>query len=109
LNRVCSIFSQLLQFFPRLEFQQAIREHRAERHARGFDCWTQFIAMLFCQLGNAKSLREICGGLAASEGKLKHLGVGKAPKRSTLAYANEHRPWQVYQRALEQMLQNAKG
>jgi hypothetical protein len=98
-----------LQFFPRLEFQQAIREHRAERHARGFDCWTQFIAMLFCQLGNAKSLREICGGLAASEGKLKHLGVGKAPKRSTLAYANEHRPWQVYQRALEQMLQKCQG
>ena len=62
MNRVCSIFSQLLQLFPRTEFAQAVKHHKAERHARGFDCWTQFIAMLFCQLGRAQSLREICGG-----------------------------------------------
>ena len=79
MNRVCSIFSQLLQFFPRLEFEQAVRETRAERHARGFTCWGQFVAMLFCQLGQARSLREICGGLASCEGKLKHLGVPQAP------------------------------
>jgi Domain of unknown function (DUF4372)/Transposase DDE domain len=98
LNRVCSIFSQLLQFFPRLEFEQVVRQTRAERHARGFTCWGQFVAMLFCQLGQARSLREICGGLAACEGKLKHLGVPQAPNKSTLAYANEHRPWQLYQK-----------
>jgi hypothetical protein len=51
--------------------------------------------MLFCQLGHAKSLREICGGLAASEGKLRHLGLPAAPSRSTLSYANEHRPWHI--------------
>jgi hypothetical protein len=102
--RVSSIFSQLLQLFPRTEFQQAVQRHKAERHARGFDCWTQFIAMLFCQLGRAPSLREICGGLAATEGKLKHLGVMRAPNRSTLAYANEHRPWQLFQTVFEQLL-----
>jgi len=59
----------------RLEFESAVRKQGAERHARGFSCWGQFIAMLFCQLGHAKSLREICGGLAASEGKLRHAGV----------------------------------
>jgi hypothetical protein len=53
--------------------------------------------MLFCHLGRAQSLREIEGGLAASEGKLQHLGVKAPPKRSTLAYANAHRPWQVFQ------------
>ena len=94
MNRVCSIFAQLLQLFPRTQFEQAVREHQAERHARGFTCWGQFIAMLFCQLGQAQSLREICGGLAASEDKLRHLGLPEAPKRSTLAYANEHRPWE---------------
>jgi hypothetical protein len=52
---------------------------------------------MFCQLASAKSLREICQGLAASEGKLRHLGVPEAPARSTLAYANEHRPWELYQ------------
>jgi len=104
-SRVCSIFSQLLQFFPRLEFEQLVKKHRAERHARGFTCWGQFIAMLFCQLGQAHSLREICGGLAACEGKLRHLGLPDAPKRSTLAYANEHRPWQLYQSLFEQLYQ----
>src|SRR5580704_7993734 len=82
----------MLQLFSRTEFERAVVQHRAERHARGFSCWRQFIAMLFCHLGRAQSLREICGGLAASEGKLRHLGLPDAPKRSTLAYANEHRP-----------------
>jgi hypothetical protein len=62
------------------------------------DCWGQFVAMLFCQLGQARSLREICGGLASCEGKLKHLGVPQAPNKSTLAYANQHRPWLLYQK-----------
>jgi hypothetical protein len=97
MNRVCSIFSQVLQFIPRGEFEAAVRKHRAERHARGFSCWTQMVAMLFCQLGRAQSLREIVGGLAACEGKLQHLGVESAPPRSTLAYANQHRPWELFQ------------
>jgi hypothetical protein len=92
MNRVCSIFSPLLQLFSRVKFEAAVQQHKAERHARGFTCWGQFVAMLFCQLGRAHSLREICQGLA-SEGKLEHLGVPTAPSRSTLAYANQHRPW----------------
>jgi Transposase DDE domain/Domain of unknown function (DUF4372) len=94
----------MLQLFSRTEFERAVVEHRAERHARGFSCWGQFVAMLFCHLGRAQSLREICGGLAASEGKLRHLGLPDAPKRSTLAYANEHRPWQLYRSVFYQLL-----
>jgi len=96
MNKFCSIFSQLLQLFSRYEFHQAIKKTKAERHARGFTCWGQFVAMLFCHLGRAHSLREVTGGLQSCEGKLKHLGI-TAPNRSTLAYANEHRPWQLYQ------------
>lgn len=101
--RFCSIFSQLLQLFPRTEFQKAVVATRAERHARGFTCWGQFVAMLFCQLGRAYSLREICGGLASCEGRLAHLGV-TAPNRATLAYANAHRPWQLYEQVFYQLL-----
>lgn len=101
--RFCSIFSQLLQLFPRTEFQKAVVATKAERHARGFTCWGQFVAMLFCQLGRAHSLREICGGLASCEGKLAHLGI-EAPSRTTLAYANAHRPWQLYQHVFYQLL-----
>ena len=60
--------------------------------------------MLFCQLGHAQSLREITGGLAACEGKLRHLGVEEPPARSTLSYANEHRPWQMYQTLFHNLL-----
>ena len=66
----CSMFSQLLKLFPRTEFQALVKRTHAERHARGFTCWGQFVAMLFCQFGRAHSLREICGGLRSSEGKL---------------------------------------
>lgn len=60
--------------------------------------------MLFCQIGQAHSLREICGGLASCLGKARHLGIEGAPKHSTLSYANEHRPWQLYQRMFYQLL-----
>jgi len=103
-NRFCSIFSQLLKLFPRLEFERQVKAHRAEYHARGFSCWEQFVAMLFCQLGRAQSLREICGGLATCEGKLVHLGVPEAPKKSTLAYANAQRPWQLYRATFDALL-----
>jgi hypothetical protein len=103
-QRFSSIFSQLLQLFPRLEFEQAVKRHRSDYCAKGFSSWGQFVAMLFCQFGRAHSLREICGGLASCEGKLKHLGVSDSPKRSTLAYANTHRPWSLYQTVFEQLL-----
>ena len=53
MNKFSSIFSQLLQLFSRIEFQQTVKETKAERHARGFTCWGQFVAMLFCQLDRA--------------------------------------------------------
>jgi hypothetical protein len=103
-QRFSSIFSQLLQLFPRIEFEQAVQKHRSDYSAKGFTSWGQFVAMLFCQFGRAHSLREICGGLASCEGKLKHLGMPDAPKRSTLAYANTNRPWSLYQTVFEQLL-----
>lgn len=108
MTRFCSIFSQLLQLFPRVDFQKAVAATKAERQARGFTCWDQFVAMLFCQLGRAHSLREICGGLASCEGRLAHLGV-TAPPKSTLAYANAHRPWQLYEQVFYQLLDRCRG
>lgn len=109
MSKVCSIFSQILQLISRAGFEAAVRRHQAERHARGFSSWGQFVAMLFCQLGGAKSLREICGGLSASEGKLRHLGLPQAPPRSTLAYANEHRPWELYEDVFHQLVSQGQA
>jgi hypothetical protein len=92
-----SLFNQLLRHFPRAEFAALVRKHDAERGAKGFTCWAQLVAMLFCQMAHADSLREICNGLACSLGKLVHLGIGVAPNKSTLAYANKHRPAKLYE------------
>ena len=106
---VASCFSQLLSLVDRGTFARAVRQHQAERGAKGFGCWDQFVAMLFCQMGGANSLREICGGLATATGKLVHLGLHQAPTRSTLAYANTHRPWQLYQTVFEELLKNCQS
>lgn len=103
-NKFSSIFGQILQIFSKVEFYKAVMETGAEKGAKGFSCWQQFVAMLFCQIGHAHSLREICGGLASSLGKIRHLGIESSPNRSTLSYANEHRPWQLYQKIFYQIL-----
>ncbi len=95
--QVASLFNQLLQHFPRTEFAALVKKHGAEHAAKGFTCWTQFVSMLFCQLGRADSLREICNGLGCCLGRLVHLGIAKAPRRSTLSYANEHRPAALFE------------
>ena len=92
-----SLFAQMLQVVPRVSFLRLVYECGAERHAKGFSSWDQCVAMLFCQLAQAKSLREISDGLAVTCGKLIHLGLRTAPAKSTLSYANAHRPWQLYQ------------
>ena len=95
--QAASLFNQLLQHFPRTEFAALVKKHGAERAAKGFTCWTQFVSMLFCQLGRADSLREICNGMACCLGRLVHLGIAQAPRRSTLSYANEHRPAALFE------------
>lgn len=97
MERVSSIFSQVVRLVPRGLFDEAVADHHGEKHAKGMTCWSQFVALQFCHLGGAQSLREITGGLAASEGKLRHLGVQTPPTRSTLSYANEHRSWRIYE------------
>jgi hypothetical protein len=100
-----SLFSQLVALFNRQRFYELVYRHGSERYAKGFSSWDQFVAMLFCQLAQAKSLREISGGLASCLGKLQHLGVKAAPSKSTLSYANAHRPWQFFRDLFYETLQ----
>ena len=69
-----------------------MRRHHVDSYLRGLPCWGQVVTMLFCQIAQADSLREICGGLVATKGKLKHLDLLAAPKFSTLSYASGQRP-----------------
>ena len=98
-----NLFSQVLTLFPRTDFLKMVKEHKSEYRAKGFTSWQQLVAMLFCHLGKANSLSEITNGLASCEGKLRHLGIAM-PKKSTLAYANEHRPWELFQSVFNGLL-----
>lgn len=100
-----SVFSQVLNLIDRHHFAGMAQELAAEKHAKGFTCWGQLVAMLFCQLAQAKSLREIVQGLQSCEGRLQHLGVNASPKRATLAYANAHRPWELYRSVFYALLE----
>jgi hypothetical protein len=90
------MFSQLLKLIPRTEFEALVKKTGAEYATKGFTSWSQLVSMMFCQLGRAHSLREIEGGLKSCEGKLAHLGI-EPPARSSLSYANAHRPWQLFE------------
>jgi Domain of unknown function (DUF4372)/Transposase DDE domain len=91
------MFSQILKLIPRTDFERIVKETGSEYRSKGLSSWSQFVGMLFCQLGRAHSLREIEGGLKSCEGKLAHLGI-EAPARSSLSYANAHRPWQLFEK-----------
>lgn len=100
----CSMFSQLLRLIPRNEFASLVRQTGAEYASKGFSSWAQLVAMLFCHLGRAHSLREIEGGLKTCEGKLAHLGI-QAPARSSLSYANGHRPAELFEQVFHALYQ----
>ena len=96
--KVTSLFSQVIsEISTRGRFDNLVAKYQAERNAKGFTCHSQMVSMLFCHLAGADSLREIAEGLRICNGKLSHLGIKKAPCRSTLAYANEHRSAKLFQ------------
>jgi hypothetical protein len=99
-----SMFSQVLDIIPKKEFSKNVWELDAEKASKGFTCWEQLVSMLFCQLNNCKSLREICDGLRSCGGKINHFGISDYPKRSTLSYANANRPWELYEKTFYNLL-----
>ena len=103
--KVSSLFGQILsEIFSSVNFEKLVSDHGAERRAKGFRSRTQLISMLFCHLARADSLREIVNGLSCCNGKLVHLGIGTPPKRSTLSYANEHRPAALFEDLFNELL-----
>lgn len=90
-----TIFRQMLQISSRLEFQRIVKQHGGDHRVRRLSCWGQFVHLLFAQLGGRHSLRDTVDGSASQSEKLYHLGCA-ATSRSTLADANNKRPYQMY-------------
>lgn len=91
-----TLFAQILQIINRDSFKKLVSKYKANKHCKGNDSWTHFVTMLFCHFSKSNSLNEICNGVRSATGDLNHLGVTKALKKSSLAYINEHRSWELF-------------
>ena len=86
-----TLFSQILALVDRNIFNKLVNRHCTDKYNKGINSWTHFVTMLFMQLAKANSLRDISNGMRSATGNLSHLGVSRAPSKSTLSYINEHR------------------
>jgi hypothetical protein len=92
-----SLFSQVLQQIDRRIFNRIVKEHDSDKYNKGINTWTHFVSMLFMQLAKVESLRDISNGLKSATGNLTHLGVQKAPSKSSLSYINLNRKAKVFE------------
>jgi Domain of unknown function (DUF4372)/Transposase DDE domain len=103
-----TVFAQLLDFVPRHTFRRRVARYRGDYGVRRFNCWQQFLAMLFAQLTYRESLRDIEACLRASPEKAYHMGFTGPVSRSTLAEANENRDWRIYADFAHVMISEAR-
>lgn len=92
-----SLFSQVLHLIDRNLFKRVVRVHDTDKYSKGIDSWTHLVSMLFMQLAGATSLRDISTGLRSATGNLNHLGIERAPSKSSLGYQNKRRSFEVFQ------------
>jgi len=104
---VCSVYSQLCNFFHAEQFAQVVKQHQAEFNARG-SLLEQFVAMLFCQVAHLNSLREVCLGLAGCESPLKHLGISTAPEEIDLGLCQRQSPLGTLRVDFMQLLESVR-
>ena len=91
------VFSQVVDFVPRYEFDKIVSKYNGNYHARELSCYNQFLHLLFGQLTGCTSLREICLCLEVHKSILYHLGFGNTVDPSSLSRANEKRDWRIYE------------
>jgi len=91
------VFSQLIEFLPQRVFDGFVAKYSGNKHIRHFTCWNQMLCMIFGQLTNRDSLRDLIVAIDAHSRKTYHLGFGKSVTRSNLAKANENRSSKIFE------------
>ena len=102
------VFSQLLDFVPRVEFDRCVERYQGNYKMRSFSCRDQFIAMAFAQLTGRESLRDIEACLRALENKLYHVGLRGNVSKSTLGDANKNRDFRIYEDFAHVLISHAR-
>lgn len=91
-----NLFAQIVSKIDRVSFKKLVREKQTDKHAKGYNSWTHLVSMLFCQFSKSQSVRDISNGLRSATGNLNHLGITRAPSKSTISYQNKHRDWTLF-------------
>jgi len=86
-----TLFSQIIKKIDRSIFKKLVKEKQTDKGCKGFDSWTHLISMLFCHLAKSTSVRDISNGLRSATGNLNHLGISRAPSKSSISYQNKRR------------------
>ena len=95
MNKDKYVFAQLVEFMDKNHFNYLARKNDGDKYVRSYTYWNQLLTMIFWQLSNRESLRELIVAMEAHAGKLYHLGIGKSVTRSNLSKANEQRDYHI--------------
>ena len=99
-----TLFSQIISKLDRIKFSKLVKEKETDKHQKGFNSWTHLVSMLFCQFAKSQSVRDISNGLRSATGNLNHLGIERAPSKSTISYQNKNRDWELFRAYYYQLL-----
>lgn len=91
-----TLFSQIISKLDRSKFNKLVSKNGSDKHNKGYTSWTHLVSMLFCQFAKSQSVRDISNGLRSATGNLNHLGIQKAPSKSSVSYQNKHRDFNIF-------------
>jgi hypothetical protein len=101
-----TLFSQIISRLDRLKFSKLVKDKQTDKHEKGYNSWTQLVSMLFCQFAKSQSVRDISNGLRSATGNLNHLGISKAPSKSSISYENKNRNWELFRDYYYELLEH---
>jgi len=101
-----TLFAQIICKLDSGKFKKLVVKHQTDKHQKGYTSWSHLVSMLFCQFAKSQSVRDISNGLRSATGNLNHLGVDKAPSKSTISYQNKHRSYALFKDYYFELLQS---
>ena len=98
MNKAKYVFAQLVEFLDKDKFRHLVDKYGGNRYVKNFTCWNQLLALMFGQLSNRESLRDLVVALEAHRSKCYHLGMGRKPiAKTTFATANQNRDYRIFE------------
>ena len=109
MNKNKYVFAQLVEFLDNNKFRHLVDKYDGNRYVKSFTCWNQLMALMFGQLCNRESLRDVVVALEAHQSKCYHLGMGRNPiAKTTFATANQNRDYRIFEDFAFFMMEQAR-